>query len=97
MAFTSIPGVASASWFTDLLKGGTSGAEASISKEETSTHNSQNMPLLDTFINPDAKNITDEDVVIIQDDSFIYNNGPVGTDVSYEKSTISDKMYVYTV
>jgi murein DD-endopeptidase MepM/ murein hydrolase activator NlpD len=55
------------------------------------------MPLLETFINPDVKSLPEEDAIIIQDDLFIYNNGLVGMDIPYEKSSISDKMYVYTV
>jgi len=97
--FTSTPGIASAGLFSNILGDTTNKAEgAPIATEETGViHNSQNMPLIQTSsINPDVKNITDEDI-IIQDDSFIYNNGPIGVDVSYEKSPISDKMYVYTV
>ncbi len=98
IAFTSIPGIASAGLFSNLLGNSTNTAEGSVATEEEGVvHNSQTMPLLETFINPDAKNLPEEEAIIIQDDSFIYNNGLAGMDVSYEKSTISDKMYVYTV
>ncbi|NCU28510.1 MAG: M23 family metallopeptidase [Candidatus Moranbacteria bacterium] len=99
-AFTSTPGVASAGIFSNLLGGDTATAEgAALATEEESGmfHNSQTMPLLETSINPDTKNASEEDPVIIQDDSFIYNNGPIGADISYERSPISDKIYVYTV
>ncbi len=98
--FTSTPGIASAGLFSNLLGDTTNKAEgSSVATEEVGVSlNSQIMPILETTsINPDVKNTAEEDVVIIQDDSFIYNNGPVDMGVSYEKSTISDKMYVYTV
>lgn len=97
-AFTSTPGIASAGLFSNLLGNSANTAEGSVATEEEGVvHNSQNMPLLSTSINPEADTITEEDVIIVQDDSFIYNNGLAGMDISYEKSSISDKMYVYTV
>lgn len=99
--FTSTPSIASAGLFSNLLGDSTNKAEGSsvATGEVGVVHNSQTMPLLETLsINPDTKNISiDEDIIIIQDDSFIYNNAPIGMGISYEKSSISDKMYVYTV
>ncbi|NCU28856.1 MAG: LysM peptidoglycan-binding domain-containing protein, partial [Candidatus Moranbacteria bacterium] len=96
--FTSTPGVASAGLFSNLMGNNTKTAEGSVATEEEGVvHNSQTMPLLETFINPDAKSLPEEEVIIVQDDSFIYNNAPIDMGISYEKSSISDKMYVYTV
>ncbi|MFA5773486.1 MAG: M23 family metallopeptidase [Candidatus Paceibacterota bacterium] len=64
-------------------------------------HNSQTIPLLETSINPDLKNTNkSEDIVIVQNDSFIYNDGLSEIDVSLlnlEKSPLSDQINVYTV
>lgn len=71
--------------------------EAPISN---SIGNSQTIPLLETSINPDLKNTNDpEDIVIVQDDSFIYSDGLFGSDVSMklEKSSLSDQISIYTV
>ena len=97
LLFTSIPGIASANIFSNLLGSRTNTAEGSVATEEGTIHNSQTMPLLETSTNPDIRNAVDGDIIIIQDDSFIYNNGFTGVDVPYEKSPVSDKMYVYTV
>lgn len=78
--------------------GSSATAESNSTQEEVSkTHNSQTIPLLETSINPDSKNAEEESLVIVQDDSFIYNHGMSFASESFEKSSISDKMYVYTV
>lgn len=98
MIFTSIPQVASAGFLSDLLGTNQATADETLTIEgDGAINNSQTMPLLETSVNPDSKSIESEDLIIVQDDSFIYNNGLSGTDIPYEKSTISDKMYVYTV
>ena len=65
------------------------------------TLNSQNIPLLtlEPSINPDLNNTNEsEDMIIVQDDSFIYSNGFLSeANISFEKSIISDKIVVYTV
>lgn len=100
------PLMASASFFSnvsDLISPVFGGNQAQA--DEVSTiendgviHNSQTIPLLESSINPDLKNTNDgEDIVIVQDDSFIYSDGPYIPDVKFEKSTLSDKINVYTV
>ncbi|MFA6251239.1 MAG: M23 family metallopeptidase [Candidatus Paceibacterota bacterium] len=94
-----IPMGANASFFSDWL-----GTEATANEEIVPNDgglilNSQNIPLLESSINPDLKNTNDpEDIIIVQDDSFIYSNGFLGEEnLNFEKSTISDKIIVYTV
>jgi len=67
--------------------------------ESNNTYNSQTVPLLESSINPDFKNINiQEDAIIVQDDSFVYSSNFLGSsDIKFEKSSLSDKMYVYTV
>ncbi len=77
--------------------GSSATAEENATKEDSSNHNSQTIPLLETSTNPDLKNTSEENLVIVQDDSFIYNHGLSFMSDSFEKSSISDKMYVYTV
>lgn len=98
MIFTSIPQVASAGFLSDLLGTNQATADETLTIEgDGAINNSQTMPLLETSVNPDSKSIENEDLIIVQDDSFIYNNGLLGTDIPYEKSSISDKMHVYIV
>lgn len=60
--------------------------------------NSQTIPLLESSINPDLKNIdVSEDTLIVQDDSFIHSDGILGPDTNFEKSSISDQIIVYTI
>lgn len=99
--FAGTPSMANASFFSDLTAI-VLGTEATASENQTFdseiTHNSQNIPLLESSIDPDLKNINDtEDMIIVQDDSFIYSNGFFGTDVVFEKSSISEQINVYTV
>lgn len=90
--------MASAGFLSDLLGTNQATADETLTIEgDGAINNSQTMPLLETSVNPDSKSIENEDLVIVQDDSFIYNNGLSGTDIPYEKSSLSDKMYVYVV
>mgnify|MGYP001355726770 CR=1 FL=1 len=99
----SFPSSANASFlsdFTDLVLGttATAGETTVIESAGETINNSQTVPLLETSVNPDLYNTNEpEDMVIVQDDSFIYNNAPINPDVKYEKSTLSDKIYVYTI
>jgi len=102
----STPSMANASFFSDLTDGITSmvlGSEVIANEIPTFEsneiiHNSQNIPLLESSVDPDLKNINKiEDLTIIQDDSFIYSNGFFGSDVFFEKSSLSDQINVYTV
>lgn len=96
------PIMASASTFSDIIDflGGNQvqADEVSVIENNGVVHNCQTLPLLETSINPDLKNKNDaEDIVIVQDDSFIYTEGPYIPDAKFEKSTLSDKISVYTV
>lgn len=95
----SIPLGANAGFFSDWIFGSTATAgETTILEGDGSNLNSQNIPLLESSINPDLLNTIDgEDTIIVQDDSFIYSNGPLESNVKFEKSPISDKINVYVV
>lgn len=97
LLFTSIPSVANAGFISNIFGTEATAKEAEALENNGIIHNSQTIPLLETSLNPDSKSIEEEDLIIVQDDSFIYNNGLAGMDIPYEKSSVSDKMYVYTV
>jgi len=67
--------------------------------ETTETHlNSQNIPLPEVTSNPNLEINVNENVLIVQEDSFIYNNMPFWVeDIETEKSSLSDKIIIYTV
>lgn len=96
-----LPQNGQANFFTDLTSkvlGSKATANEIDSLEINDAYNSQNLPLLESFINPDLKNIDEnEDMVIVQDDSFIYAGGFFDSNVVFEKSSLSDKIIVYTV
>jgi murein DD-endopeptidase MepM/ murein hydrolase activator NlpD len=87
-----IPLSASAFWPFD-------GNQASADETTINNGNSQTISLLlESSINPDLKNTKEpEALVIVQDSSFIYSEDSFIPDVPFEKSTISDKINVYTV
>lgn len=93
------PLMAQASFFSDItnmILGTEVTANETVS--DMATLNSQNIPLLESSINPDVKGSMEaEDIIVVQDDSFIYSNGPYTPDVKFEKSSISDKIFVYQV
>jgi murein DD-endopeptidase MepM/ murein hydrolase activator NlpD len=99
----STPLQANAGFFSDLTDKvfGTSEASTIVEeekKESVGAHNSQTLPLLESSINPDLKNTNEpEDIIIVQDDSFIYSDGSFDPGVKFEKSPLSDKISVYTV
>ncbi|NTV79195.1 MAG: LysM peptidoglycan-binding domain-containing protein, partial [Clostridiales bacterium] len=98
----SSPSVASASFFSDLktiVLGTSATAEEIVIPESNNIYNSQTVPLLESSVNPDFKNIDEqEDAIVVQDESYIYSSNFLGTsDIKYEKSSLSDKIYVYTV
>lgn len=99
--FSLIAGVpigASASFFSDLFGITATANEPTVLASNNVVLNSQTIPLLESSINPDLKNTNEpEDIIIVQDDSFIYNNGFLGEDSNFEKSSSSEKIIVYTV
>lgn len=93
------PSVVDASFFSDIFGSGQAQADESGNVDiSTINQNSQNLPFLESSVNPDIKNINDADeTLIVQDDLFIYNEGSFLPDVPFEKSSISDQINVYTV
>ena len=105
---TSTPIQAQAGFFEDFAKNLTTkvfGEEietlGSLENGETSSsmdNNSQTIPLLESSINPDMKNAENEkDIIIDNNEALMPTEGPLSIDVEFEKSPISDKIYVYTV
>ncbi|HLP86940.1 MAG TPA: M23 family metallopeptidase [Candidatus Paceibacterota bacterium] len=99
-----IPLSANANGLTDLVKTVFGGVDAQADENATASgqvvRNSQTLALLESSIDPDIKNSinSNDDEIIVQDDSFIYSNGLFGSDnTGMEKSPLSDKIYVYTV
>jgi len=106
----SMPFQADASLFSDIsdiasaILGTPVKAEEAqvLSGRSSSDDNSQNMDLSinssEHSMNPDLKNAdTNSDMVIVQNNSFIYSDEMVPPNVKFEKSTISDQIMVYTV
>lgn len=99
----SIPTTAKAGFLSDLALAVFGGDQAqadepSVLSSNSIILNSQTLPLLESSVNPDLKHTNDpEDIVIVQNDSFIYNEGSYVPDVKFEKSTISDQIVIYTV
>jgi|GEM_PF-545801 len=97
----STPSHAYASFFSDLttrVLGINVTAEEITKTDNDNVYNSQTIPLLESSVNPDVKSINEqEDIIIVQDDSFIYSNSFLESDIKYEKSSLSDKIIVYTV
>src|ERR1035437_9558148 len=102
------PLLVDASFFSDvsdLTSGVFGGGQAQANEIATSTesnnsiiNNSQTIPLPESSINPDLKNTNEpKDIVIVQNDSFIYSDGLSVPDVKFEKSPLSDQLSVYTV
>lgn len=103
ISFISAPLLTEASWFSGIFGGEQAQASDIIpSSETTSSANSQNIDLdinnIESSVNPDLKKAKDnEDIVLIQDDSFIASEGSFIPDVKFEKSKLSDQIRVYTV
>jgi murein DD-endopeptidase MepM/ murein hydrolase activator NlpD len=95
------PTLANASFFSDLTSlflGTEVVAEETTVPDGGVVKNSQTIALFESSINPDLKNTDEtEDLIIVQDDSFIYTEGSLGSDVKFEKSPISDQIRIYTV
>jgi len=98
----STPLLVDASFFSDIasmvLGTKVNADETALPDSDIVVHNSQTIPLLESSVNPDLKNTNEpEDIIIVQDDSFIYSNGLSGTDINIEKSPLSDQIIIYTV
>lgn len=99
-----VPSMASASFFSNIssIFLGTQQAtasEAPVVNNKGVILNSQTIPLLESSVNPDTKNIDQkQDAIIVQNDSFVSSDGlSTAPDVKFEKSPLSDQIRVYTV
>lgn len=92
------PSHAYAGFFFDLVTK-VLGTETQASEQqpinEDVVHNSQNVPLLESSINPDQKNIKDEPLV--EETTLLSNNGALGIDSELEKYDPSVKITTYVV
>jgi murein DD-endopeptidase MepM/ murein hydrolase activator NlpD len=98
------PSYASASFFstfvTKVFGAETQATQGSTPENDTAIHNSQNIPLLESSINPDVKNIKDAPTVAnIEDEALLPNSSPLGTDTDseLEKYASTQKIDVYIV
>lgn len=94
----SVPTTANAGFFNDLMTSVIGQKTQAADKDNTSGQNSQTIPLLETSIDPDMNNNKpNEDVVIDNNEALQATEIPFFIDAKYEKSSVSDKIYVYTV
>ena len=92
------PLMVQASLFSNIFGLEASAGETPVLKDGGMVHNLQTIPLFESSINPDLNSANAEkDIIIVQDDSFIYNDAPFLSDAVFVKSTQSDKIKVYTV
>jgi murein DD-endopeptidase MepM/ murein hydrolase activator NlpD len=94
----ALPNHALASFFSDLITKvfGSETQSLSIVSPNEDVHNSQNVPLLESSINPDLKNIQDEPI-LLKDETVLSNDGALGVDSELEKYDSSTKIITYTV
>ncbi|MBK5215246.1 MAG: M23 family metallopeptidase [Candidatus Pacebacteria bacterium] len=95
------PLIADANWITDFFTGGkVQASDEGIIEVSSIAFNSQNIDLFnsESAVNPDRKNSSEaSDMLIVQDDSFIYTESLFVPDAKFEKSSISEQISVYTV
>ncbi len=89
-----------AGFFSDLVRS-VMGNETQASEVETIKgeviHNSQNVPLLESSINPDLKNIKRDEVVILEEEGLLSTNGALDVDSELEKYDPTVKITTYVV
>ncbi len=96
------PNHAQAGFFSDLVTK-VFGSEAQTQEQIYGTnsdqvHNSQTIPLLESSINPDMKNMKDAPLqAIIEDEALSSNNGPLGPSIDLGEYASSAKIITYTV
>ncbi|MDE2030662.1 MAG: peptidoglycan DD-metalloendopeptidase family protein [Patescibacteria group bacterium] len=95
------PNHANAGFFTDLitkvLGKQTQAAEITVPNQGI-TYNSQNVPLLESSVNPDFKDIKDDTSPSSKNDiTFLSNDGALGVDSDLEKYVSTSKIFTYTV
>lgn len=96
------PSQVSAGFLSDLVDkivgNKTQAAEVAPKTEVDVIHNSQNVPLLESSINPDLKNIKDEPIVTsLPSGIALSNNGNLDVDSELEKYDSNVKITTYTV
>jgi murein DD-endopeptidase MepM/ murein hydrolase activator NlpD len=103
VSIMAMPLSTEAGWISDIFGGEPvqASSEIPVSDMVSPNSNSQNIDLdinIEPSVNPDLKNTKNkEDLIIVQDDSFISNEGSFIPDVKFEKSKLSDQIRVYTV
>ena len=98
----SVPNRASAGFFSDLVTkvigSDTQTASASDSTSDTTTQNSQNVPLAESSsINPDLSNVQNTTTDIIDQDEALISNNTLGPAKDLEKYASSAEINVYKV
>lgn len=94
------PGHASAGFFSDLVDKlvGNKTQASEIEQTGDVVHNSQNIPLLESSINPDLKSIKEDPIVVSTSNNLaLSNNGNLDVDSELEKYDSSVKITTYTV
>jgi murein DD-endopeptidase MepM/ murein hydrolase activator NlpD len=94
------PDHANAGFFSNLITKivGQETQASEIVENEENIHNSQNVPLLESSINPDLKNIKDEPVAIsLTNEALLSNNGALGVDSELDKYDSATKITTYIV
>lgn len=94
------PSLASAGFFSNLVDKlvGSKTQASELEESRDVIHNSQNVPLLESSINPDLKSIKDEPIITaLPNDIALSNNGNLGVDSELEKYDSNVKITTYTV
>lgn len=94
------PSHASAGFFSDLVDKlvGNKTQASEIEQNGDVVHNSQNIPLLESSINPDLKSIKEDPIVVSTPNNLaLSNNGNLDVDSELEKYDSSVKITTYTV
>lgn len=103
LPLVALPSPANAGFFSNLITkvfgDETTNVEITAPKDDEVIHNSQNVPLLETSINPDLKSTekSEPEKVAIKDETFLSNEGALGMDSELEKYASSAKITVYVV
>ncbi|HZX73078.1 MAG TPA: LysM peptidoglycan-binding domain-containing protein, partial [Cyclobacteriaceae bacterium] len=98
-----LPGEAHASFFSDLVTkvfGGNAQAAEITPSSNSGTHNSQTVPLLESSVNPDLKNMKDDDsatTAIVGDQAITADTQLSGTDTIDKQYASSAEITTYTV
>lgn len=102
IAIVGTPDKAHASFFSGILSkvlGANAQAAQAAPAADSAAHNSQTVPLLESSINPDLKNLndTDQSMAIVGDQALATDNAPTGTDTIDKQYASSAEITTYTV